>query len=274
MAIVCLAAIFILVARASEAAPSSNATASPPDASSIDDALRTRGLLAPDPAPDIHPPSGTEVDEYVQSTEDTGKELVRYRQWQETLAGRTLQIQVLDYPAHQRIIAFWLVQRSGAGCDAHGSRTYNGKGEEIGSGTWRNDPGLKLTDGPDFPSDLLPGWVPPIAFIRVLDGGKHEGTLHVQAGSSGILDLEVWTAGEVDLTLAGRRFRDARCSIVGSTPRRSHWPKAELFVNFSRRRYCRSAPPGPAAGFVSRACEWLNDRAIFGISEIPRGPAG
>src|SRR5262249_9357100 len=98
------------------------------------------------------------------------------------------------------------------GCEMSGSRTYNAKGEEIGSGTWRNDPAQRLGDGPDFPPDLLPGWVPPLAFIRAVEGSRKEGTLHVQAGSRG-LELDVWRAGEVDLTAAGKTFRASQIAM-------------------------------------------------------------
>ena len=206
-------AVYLFSARIALAAPAANPTPSATRVVAIDDALRARGLLPPDPAPNIQPPPGTEVDEYMQTAKDSGKELVHYRQWQENMAGRTLQIQDLEYPAHQRTIAFWLMQPSGAGCDAFGSRTYNSKGEEIGSSTWQNDPAQRLAEGPDFPADLLPGWVPPIAFIRAFDGGKTEGTLHVQASSSGVLDLDVWTGGEVDLAVAGKTYRATKIEM-------------------------------------------------------------
>ena len=212
-AIVCLASVCILAARTSQAAPSAPATPPTSGESSIDDALRSRGLLPPDPPSKIQPSPGAEIDEYVQTAHDSGKELVHYQQWQENLDGRTLQIQSLEYPAHQRTIAYWLMQPSGAGCDAFGSRTYNGKGEEIGSSTWRNDPGQRLSAGADFPPGLLPGWVPPIAFVRAFDGGKTEGTLHVQASSSGVLDLDVWADGEVDLVIAGKTLRATKIEM-------------------------------------------------------------
>ena len=211
-AIAGLLALFNLFARTPRAFP---AVVGPSavNGSSIDDALRARGLLPPDPPSNVQPRPGTEVDEYVQKAGDSGKELVHYQQWQENLDGRTLLIQALEYPANQRTIAWWLMQPTGPGCDAFGSRTYNGKGDEIGSSTWRNDPGQRLSEGPDFPPDLLPGWVPPLAFIRAFDGGKTEGTLHVQANSSGVLDLDVWTDGEVDLVVAGKTLRATRIEM-------------------------------------------------------------
>ena len=211
VAILCFATV--LYAGTSLAAPSASPTPASPGVSTIDDALRARGLLPPDPPSNVQPPAGTEVDQYVQIAGESGKELVHYQQWQESIYGRTLLIQALEYPAHQRTIAFWVMQPSGAGCEAFGSRTYNGKGEEIGSSTWRNDPAQRLTEGPDFPSDLLPGWVPPLAFIRAFDGGKSEGTLHVQASSSGVLDLDVWRDGEVDLVVADKTFRATKIEM-------------------------------------------------------------
>lgn len=206
-----VAAICIMIASPAltiaAASPSSSETAT-----SIDEALIARGLLTKPPPETIQPPAGIEVDEYVQKDSNSGEELVRYKQWQETLAGRTMQVQLLKYPAGQQTIAFWLMQASGPGCALFGNRAYNTKGGEMSAGLWLNDPDLKIPGGVEFPPDLVPGWVPPIAFLRAVnDGSAHsEGALHVQVGAYNFATIDVWTEGPVDLAVAGANFRASK----------------------------------------------------------------
>ena len=232
---VAIAVLLVTPATASDSAavPSSGATISPQTDSSADKALLTRGLLVASSGLAVQPPAGTEVDEYLQTDSNSGQELVRYKQWQETLNGRTTQIQLLQYPTGQRTIVFWLMQPSGSGCVLHGSRTYNSQGEEISSSMWRNDPGLKIPGAVDFPPDLLPGWVPPIAFIRALDASasKSEGTLHVQATSYGFATLAVWRLNQLELSVGGGNFHasklEARTDIKSVLP---SWPSFVLKI--------------------------------------------
>jgi hypothetical protein len=208
---VTVAAICILIVSPTLTTAATAPPASEP-ASSIEEALLARGLLTKPPPDTIQPPAGIEVDEYVQKDSNSGEELVRYKQWQETVAGRTMQVQLLKYPAGQQTIAFWVMQPSGPGCALFGNRAYNTKGGEMSGGLWLNDPDLKIPGGVEFPPDLVPGWVPPIAFLRAVNDGSPnaEGALHVQLGAYSFATVDVWTEGPVDLTVPGGNFRASK----------------------------------------------------------------
>lgn len=197
-----------------------------------DDALKMRGLLPTYAKSTVEPPLGVEVDEYVQTDSHSGQELARTKEWHERLTGFIVQIQVLSNPNGQRSTSFWLLQPAGSGCIVFATRTFNSNDEENGSWMWRNDPAIKMADGSDLPTDLWPGSVPTLAFVRALggDGSKTNATVHTQAGS-GFATLEVWRVNQTDLKVQAGTFRAnkimMRTDITSVMP---SWPSFVLKI--------------------------------------------
>jgi len=196
----------------------------------IDRALAARGLLSSSPQSAIEPPPGTEIDEYLQSNSRNGQELVRYKEWQEAWGSETLVIQELQYPTGQRNVAFWLLKPGAAGCDLFETRTYSGRGEQINASMWRDDPGLQLPGAAELPPDLMPAWIPPLAFLHAVndESSKGSGHLHVQIAPYSVATLDVWKAQQTELTINGGSFHAVK--VATRTDIKSFLPSWPNFV--------------------------------------------
>jgi hypothetical protein len=150
--------------------------------------LATRGLMGQtmtggQSGPNmIKPPAGVEVDETIQTANATGQEMLRIKSWNEPAGDNLLHIELTSLPARQYQVAFWLLPRRQRGCAVFGQTMYDESGRALKSVFWRNAPALRVAGSADFPSDLCPDSVPPLAFLRALEAPRTgaEGTLSQQ----------------------------------------------------------------------------------------------
>lgn len=148
--------------------------------------LVARGLLGDPAAPSGTqpvPPTGTEVDETVQTVTQTGRVMLRSRSWNENTGGATLHVELTSLPSGQTETSFWIFPHDRSGCLMSGLTLYDSQHRPIKSNFWSNTSGLQLAGGAQFPPDLYPDAVPAAAFLRTLDSPH--------TGASGILNLQV-----------------------------------------------------------------------------------
>lgn len=209
---------FALVPFASGAGQSSllpNRTTAAP-AKTLEREIGARGLATDitQPAPsNLKPPTGTEVDETIQTSKDSGQPISRTQSWDEPLDTlNELHLEVTAFPSHQWQVAFWVLPNASVGCAMFGRTMYDQRGRALKSEFWRNDSGLKITGGAEFPTDLYPEAVPAIALPRSLNRMKlgGAGRINQQITPYGYIDLMVTVNDAEPLNVPAGRFSAVR----------------------------------------------------------------
>jgi len=201
--------------------------------------LVTRGLIGQgmigenSGADMMTPPPGAEVEETLQTENDTGQVLTHAKSWNETVADDTIHIEVTTLSAHQFEVAFWLFPNHRQGCTMYQWTLYD-HGRALQSAFWRNDATvLRLAGAADLPLDLYPDSVPWVAFLRVLDAPREgaEGALHQQITPYSYVGQEVSADGTEQITVPAGEFSAlkviAQVDIATVMP---NWPRFVLHV--------------------------------------------
>lgn len=117
---------------AAQTKPSASAAVSKQDrdasAHSIEGILASRGLVGKGltgKGSTVEPPTGTEVDETVQTATHDGKTISRMRAWTEELNNNALHVEVTSFPTRQLQVAFWLLPNDSSGCSMFGRTMYD-----------------------------------------------------------------------------------------------------------------------------------------------------
>lgn len=203
---------------------------------SLETILASRGLLGDTltrRTSTIEPPTGTEVDETVQTAKQDGKTISRTTSWTEELNSSALHIEITSFPTRQSQVAFWVLPNNSPGCSMFGRTMYDTSHRPLQSEFWRNDRQLKITGSADFPPDLYPEALPAIALLRVVDF-EHDaasGPINQQISPYGFVDQQVTVKRSNPLQVPAGRFEAVR---VDSQPRASSilptWPRFTLSV--------------------------------------------
>ena len=223
------------------------------DISSVESLLASRGLLSSGFAgrtSTIEPPTGTEVDETVQTAKQDGKTISRMRSWTEELNNSALHIEVTSFPTRQSQVAFWVLPDKSPGCSIFGRTMYDTNHRALQSEFWRNDSQLKITGSADFPSDLYPEALPALALLRAIDFTRpgSSGRIDQQISPYGFVDQQVTVKESNPLQVPAGRFAAVR---VDSQPNASSilptWPRFMLGVVTpflpQSTYYFQAAPP-------------------------------
>jgi hypothetical protein len=203
---------------------------------SIERVLAARGLLGNNlatSAATIEPPSGTEVDETVQTAKQDGKTISRTRSWTERLDNDALHVELTRFPTSQSQVAFWVLPNDSGGCLMFGRTMYDRNGRPLQSEFWRNDRQLRITGAADFPTDLYPEALPAVALLRVIDFAHQDvlGKIDQQVSPYGFVDQQVTIKDSAPIEVPAGRFAAVR---VDSAPNASSilpsWPSFTLGV--------------------------------------------
>ncbi|HJU11124.1 MAG TPA: hypothetical protein VJ728_09625 [Candidatus Binataceae bacterium] len=198
--------------------------------------LTARGLLgntADSNSSAIEPPSGTEVDETIQTAKQDGKKISHTREWTEKLNSNALHIELTSFPGKQSQVAFWVLPDQSQGCLMFGRTMFDANGRPLHSEFWRNDRQLKITGAADFPPDLYPEALPAVALLRVVDFSRQgaKGKIDQQVSPYGFVDQQVTVKESDDVQVPAGRFEAVR---VDSQPNVSSilpsWPRFTLGV--------------------------------------------
>jgi hypothetical protein len=207
------AAGLIICALATSAQPA----AAKPDPSALLSQLAARGLVGTTTssvnARIPEPPTGTEVDEFLQTAKENGEVLLRGTSWEESFGDNALRIEIREFSSGQKQVSFWARPRRAAGCLLFGINEYDRLGNLLQGGVRRCIPDPKPFRGPDYPDTLYPsgaeGGVPVDAFFRALSAPQvgATGAVQNQITPYEVVELDVWAAAVEQVHVPAGDFR-------------------------------------------------------------------